>query len=453
MRNKKFVQQQLRFWQFVVPATVLFLSVLAIGEMRYPLGPISGLLLWLSRMDPFLLIAHIHSSLSIPYWFWFPILVVLLTAFMGRFFCGWLCPFGALLNVIHYVRQLFHQNHLANTKDTKWVSFFKQAKYWWLALLVMLSCAGLGIVSVITPLTLFSHEITRLYVGQFPWLLSIAIILGFMFFPRFWCTYICPTGILFTLVAGVRRMKIRITDPCVKCNHCKNVCPVNAMNIEAKNSDDECLVCGRCWAVCSQNAIGWNERSKSTVQVDMKERRKLILAGSAILAGSLVGFSTNKLFATSGTKGVLRPPGAIPESKFLATCNRCGRCVKVCPTDGLVPISLFKGIVVYETPELVPRKGSCDLCMLCSKVCPTGAIQQTTVEKVKIGIAQLEESTCLAWASGKACLICKERCPANAIFIDENKRPYIDTLTCIGCGACENACPVEEAAVKVVPCQ
>jgi len=71
-------------------------------------------------------------------------------------------------------------------------------------------------------------------------------------------------------------------------------------------------------------------------------------------------------------------------------------------------------------------------------------------EKVKIGVARLDELSCLAWAQGKACLICKERCPADAIIVDNSKRPYINLRNCIGYGACENACPVEETAVKVV---
>lgn len=96
-------------------------------------------------------------------------------------------------------------------------------------------------------------------------------------------------------------------------------------------------------------------------------------------------------------------------ANFLATCNRCRRCVKVCPTSGLVPMPFSSGLMAYETPELIPRKGACELCMLCSKVCPTSAIRQIKTEKVKIGVARLDKLTCLAWAQGKACLICKER--------------------------------------------
>jgi MauM/NapG family ferredoxin protein len=454
MRGKEFVNRQLRLWRFAIPTTVFILCVYAVSEMRYPLGRAADLILWLSRMDPLLLIAHMRSAVAIPDWIWLPVLVMLATAFIGRIFCGWICPLGGLLNLVYYARRLFRNRRLARTTDAKLYSFLKRAKYWWLAFIAVLASAGLGIVSVFTPLTLFSHEITRLYLGQFPWLLAAAILSGFIFFPRFWCTYICPTGILFTLVAGWRRVKVRVTDKCVNCDRCKRVCPVNAVDTGPKGSGDECLVCGRCLTSCSRQAIRWNGRSQPLRVGDMQTRRNFLKLGTAIAVGSLINLPARRLFMASAfASPSLRPPGAIPESDFLATCNRCSRCVKVCPTGGLVPMSLASGIMAYETPELIPRKGCCDLCMLCSRVCPTGAIRPIKTEEVKIGVARLDELSCLAWAQGKACLICKERCPANAIVIDDSKRPYIDVQNCIGCGACENACPLEEAAVKVVPYQ
>ncbi|MCC5466649.1 4Fe-4S binding protein [Pelosinus baikalensis] len=48
------------------------------------------------------------------------------------------------------------------------------------------------------------------------------------------------------------------------------------------------------------------------------------------------------------------------------------------------------------------------------------------------------------------CLICKEQCPVNAVVLDDRKRPYVDSHKCVGCGACENACPLDEAAIKII---
>jgi ferredoxin-type protein NapF len=452
MRGKEFINRQLRFFRFAIPTTVLALCVYAVAELRYPLGRVADLLLWISRIDPLLLIAHMRSALAIPDWIWLPILAMLITALAGRLFCGWFCPLGGLLNFVYYARRLFRKGRPVEATAVKLSSPLKQAKYWWLALIIVSASAGLGIATIFTPLTLLSHEMTRLYLGHFPWLLAAAVVSGIIFYPRFWCANICPTGILFSLAAGLRRKRMRAADACVGCDSCKTVCPVKAADTGPGGVGDECLVCGRCWSACSRQAIRWTGRGQPAPGA-MRTRRGFILAGTAVLAGSLLGFPGNRLFAGPVALPVLRPPGALPEGDFLARCNRCSRCVKVCPTGGLVPMPFSRGITAYETPELIPRKGSCDLCMLCPKVCPTGAIRPIKVEEVKIGVARLDEQNCLAWAQGKACLICKERCPANAISIDAGMRPYIDPHNCIGCGACENACPLEEAAMKVVPCQ
>lgn len=453
MLNKVTIRGQLRFWRFVFPTVILCLALYSLEETKYPRSEFADILLWISRMDPLLLISNMRSALTIPDWVWLPILVLLLTAFVGRIFCGWLCPLGGLLNLVYYTRCLF-LNRLAKPTETKSFSFLQHAKYWWLALFVVLVSAGAGTISVLTPLTLFSHELTRLYLGQFPWLLAIAILLGVAFFPRFWCTYVCPTGILFTLVASLRQIKVRAMDNCVNCGYCMSACPVNAVDTGPKGSSEECLVCGRCSTACSRQAISWTGQSQSSVENSKKARRNFLKLGTAIAAGSLINLSVPRLLlANPFISSTLRPPGAVPENDFLATCNRCSRCIKVCPTSGLVPMSFSSGIMAYETPELIPRKGSCELCMLCSKVCPTGAIRPIKADEVKIGVAKLDRLGCLAWAHEKACLICKERCPANAIEIDDSKRPYINLQKCIGCGACENACPVEESAVKVVSCR
>ncbi|WP_083795445.1 4Fe-4S dicluster domain-containing protein [Thermosinus carboxydivorans] len=121
---------------------------------------------------------------------------------------------------------------------------------------------------------------------------------------------------------------------------------------------------------------------------------------------------------------VLRPPGALPEPEFTAVCNRCGRCIKV----------------------------RCDLCLACQEVCPTGAIAKVPLEKVRMGRAVIDQHRCIAWNEGKACLICGEQCPVLAIAADEQHRPSVLVDKCVGCGSCENACPVDgEAAIRVFP--
>jgi NAD-dependent dihydropyrimidine dehydrogenase PreA subunit len=120
------------------------------------------------------------------------------------------------------------------------------------------------------------------------------------------------------------------------------------------------------------------------------------------------------------------------------------------------------------TPVLVPRIGQCDYgCNACGQVCPTGAIPGLTLEDKRlavIGHAYVDRSRCLPWADGRNCIVCEEMCPLpeKAIQLEEVatwapdgqqatvKRPHVIHERCIGCGVCENRCPLAgEAAIRI----
>jgi formate hydrogenlyase subunit 6/NADH:ubiquinone oxidoreductase subunit I len=122
----------------------------------------------------------------------------------------------------------------------------------------------------------------------------------------------------------------------------------------------------------------------------------------------------------------------------------------------------------------VPRVGYCEPnCVLCSQVCPTGAIWELTeaqklgrkpgdrgaaANPVKIGTAFYDQGRCLPWAMATDCIVCEEWCPTSpkAIYVvtvdvqDADgqtktvRQPHVDPKRCIGCGACEYACPVKD---------
>jgi MauM/NapG family ferredoxin protein len=173
---------------------------------------------------------------------------------------------------------------------------------------------------------------------------------------------------------------------------------------------------------------------------------------------------------------LLRPPGAIrkqataadkPDKDFLNLCIRCGECMKVCTTNGLQPGGVEAGLAAIFAPVLVPRTGYCELeCTLCGQVCPTGAIPLLATEQkpaAVIGAAAFDRTRCLPWSKNEECLVCEEHCPLDekAIQFDvveietggeksELQRPWVDQNKCIGCGFCENKCPLDgEAGIRV----
>jgi formate hydrogenlyase subunit 6/NADH:ubiquinone oxidoreductase subunit I len=104
---------------------------------------------------------------------------------------------------------------------------------------------------------------------------------------------------------------------------------------------------------------------------------------------------------------------------------------------------------------------------MCTQVCPTEAIKPLSLEKkqeVKIGLAEINMKSCLPYAYARSCQVCYEHCPLpeKAIWLEEAtvldyrgnrvpmKQPHVNAELCIGCGICENKCPVSnKAAIKV----
>ena len=89
-------------------------------------------------------------------------------------------------------------------------------------------------------------------------------------------------------------------------------------------------------------------------------------------------------------------------------------------------------------------------CTKCGEVCPTGAILPLTVEDKKLeqtGQVHFIIEKCIVYTDNTSCGSCSEHCPTQAVKMVPYKEgltiPETDTDICIGCGACEFACPVK----------
>lgn len=198
------------------------------------------------------------------------------------------------------------------------------------------------------------------------------------------------------------------------------------------------------------------------------DRRALIASGVTGLGGGLL-FGIHPLAeGKTYNPDLVRPPGAVAEEEFLARCIRCGECMKVCPTNGIQATLFEAGLQGLWSPLLKMKVGYCEYeCTLCTQVCPTDAIRELTVEekqKIRIGLAYFDKNRCLPYALGRSCIVCEEHCPTprKAIWFEEVevvtvrgekvrvKQPHVDPDLCIGCGICENKCPVTDRAAVIV---
>ena len=198
-------------------------------------------------------------------------------------------------------------------------------------------------------------------------------------------------------------------------------------------------------------------------------RRRFLTDGARSAAGVAAGAVALVALVEQSKSlpaAALRPPGAIAETAFQSACYRCGLCVRACPYNTLRLATLGEG-PAHGTPYFVARDVPCEMCedIPCVKACPSGALDHalTDIDKAKMGIAVLvSRETCLNFL-GLRCDVCYRDCPVinKAITLEErhNARtgrhaimePTVHAAFCTGCGKCERACVLEEAAIKVLP--
>ncbi len=208
--------------------------------------------------------------------------------------------------------------------------------------------------------------------------------------------------------------------------------------------------------------------SESETKSDLNRRQFLGTVLRTACGVGLVGLGLGLYAqrAVSLPAQVLRPPGALPEADFLGACIRCGLCVRDCPYD-ILSLGAIGQQVPTGTPYFIARTGPCEMCeeIPCVKACPTNALDHSLsdIEASRMGLAVVvDQESCIAF-HGLRCEVCFNICPirGRAITLDmqHNARsgkhalfiPVVHSDACTGCGRCERACILEEAAIKVFP--
>jgi uncharacterized protein with FMN-binding domain len=210
------------------------------------------------------------------------ITVMLLTAVMGRWFCGWLCAFGAYNDLVYFISKKVFKTRFR--VDEKVDSILKYAKYVVLVFIAIISWTmGSSILESTSPwdafgqITDISTIFSSLLIGL---ILLILITIGAVFIERFFCRYLCPLGAVFSIISKIGIVKInKPKADCGKCRACTMNCSMglNLYKVDGVRGGD-CINCLKCTEVCPRNNANVNVLGKD---VDQN------LAGSVAMAAML----------------------------------------------------------------------------------------------------------------------------------------------------------------------
>ena len=405
------------------------------------------------------------------------LLLAIPTILIGRFFCGWICPFGTLHHWISGFMpsikggKRIKRNRLQPYMRLKFyilVGFLVAALFTTVQIglldpiCLMVRSVGLAIIPALnyaateglnllalTNIEIFQraadggHTVRAAVLTQdqavyngawFIGVMFIGLLLMNRYITRLWCRMLCPLGALLGVFSRFSIFGMRKDhEKCTGCNLCLLNCqgaaePQGGVEWHAA----ECHLCFNCEGACPEDVIHFKffpRRSDVAVGTEMERRTFLMATGAGAVMLPLSRASSG--FWENSNPKLIRPPGSVKEDDFLERCIKCGECMKVCPTNFLHPAAFEAGLEGLWTPVAIARVGYCEhSCTLCGSVCPTGAIQPIVEDQkygknghevIKLGTAFYNRGRCLPWAMDVPCIVCEEWCPTSpkAIWVEE----------------------------------
>ena len=471
--------KKIRFWLalvFWVCITLLFLD--ATGGLHVYLG-------WMEKIQllPAVLSLNIVAVL----------LVLALTFLFGRVYCSVICPMGVFQDFVNRIASKFKKRRFAFTSEKRTLRLII------LGVFVLLAIFFMPLASLIAPYSAYGRMAQSFLQPVYEWLhnigasiaehydsyalykvdvwlkggstLVVAIVTLVVVSVWSWkagrgyCNTVCPVGTVLGLISTKSVFKIKIdANKCVNCSLCEKTCKAQAIDYKAHTVDySRCVACMNCIDVCKKDAVSFGKGASVNApkkdKPEVNDSLRKTLATTALLAAASVVKAQEKTvdggLAVIEDKKIpereipVKPAGARGYKHFSNHCTSCQLCVAQCPNNVLRPSSRWDS---FMQPEMSFERGYCrPECTRCSEVCPTGAIEKITREEkasIRAGHAVWIKQNCLPVSEGVKCGNCAQHCPSGAITmvpLDGNpdvKIPSVDTERCLGCGACENLCPV-----------
>ena len=177
---------------------------------------------------------------------WFAVAASLL--FWGRgAYCGWLCPFGALQELLNRLAKLVRIPQVA-------LPWGLHERLWPIKYILFLGLFGLSLYSLplaeqYAEVEPFKTAIILKFQRAWPFVLFAgALLVAGLFIERFYCRYLCPLGAALAIPAKLRIFEWmkRYRECGAPCHRCANECMVQAIHPDGRIDTNECLYCMHC---------------------------------------------------------------------------------------------------------------------------------------------------------------------------------------------------------------
>ena len=196
--------------------------------------------------------------------------LILLGVLLGRFICGFLCPFGWLQELLHKI-----PGKKLSTKKLKPLTYLKYAILLLAVVLlpaIVVNDLGMGdpffckyicpqgVLEGAIPLAAVNEGIRSALGPLFNRkliILIVVVVLSVLFYRPF-CKWICPLGAFYALMNKVSLLGIKVDEhKCVSCGKCARVCKMD-VDVTKTPNHTECIRCGKCITACPTDAIKFN---------------------------------------------------------------------------------------------------------------------------------------------------------------------------------------------------
>ena len=234
--------------------------------------------------------ALISSKYKFPYYLLGTIL--LMGLFLGRFTCGFLCPFGLIQELLDKIPT----PKIKKSNVTRGLSWIKYALLLIFAILIPVFYSAPGFCKYICPagtleagipLTIMQEKLRPMLGYIFSWkiFMLVSIVVLCIFAYRGFCRFICPLGAIYSFFQPISFFGIQVDEKkCTHCNACVRSCKMDVKRV----CDRECIQCGECIKHCPEDAIHFGVR-----KLDRKKRILQIVVFALAVVIIIIGLNNN----------------------------------------------------------------------------------------------------------------------------------------------------------------